>query len=75
MPNDPERSTYQMWVIPREIETRIIREKEDWYIEIYGGARFPIDARQALLAVEGIESYRAEQWQLRKKERSEKERD
>lgn len=67
MPNDPE-ATYQMWVIPREMETRIIREKENWYVEVFGGGpRMQIDARQGQIIIEGIESYRADLWERHKK--------
>lgn len=59
MQND--KWTNQTWIVPRDLETRISREGENWYVEVFGGPRMQIDKRLAEITVEGMERWRAAQ--------------
>ena len=49
MKNEPEKYDRQVWSLPIEPPTNLVRDKDDWYIEIfYGGFRLTVDKETAI---------------------------
>ena len=58
MKNESEKSDRQVWSLPIELPTNLVRDKDDWYIEIfYGGFRLTVDKETAVDIVIHLKHY------------------
>ena len=49
MKNESEKYDRQVWSLPVELPMNLVRDKEDWYIEIfYGRYRLTVDRETAI---------------------------